>query len=173
VPDDISAQGGRGAAPNDDVIVNGDMLGPEGLALLGALVGVVLEADGRGSVEGTGAQVAAGALVMVPVGWDYRAALWAGRGRGSGSGGFTSGGRITGLHAFGGRRVHASLSRWRGGEGLGGRAEVQCGAVRCSAVQCRCKSRRQQAVDAVERGKRSDINKKGDPVQSDPPANPD
>jgi len=44
VPDNIGTNARRGAT-DDDVIVDGHMLGPQGLALLGALVGVVLEGD--------------------------------------------------------------------------------------------------------------------------------
>jgi hypothetical protein len=46
VPHHIGSQAGRGPA-DDDVIVNGHALGPQHPALVGALVGVVLERDGR------------------------------------------------------------------------------------------------------------------------------
>lgn len=76
------------------MLVNGDVLGPEGLALLGALVGVVLEADAVARLDGEAAQAALVGLVALPEGRDYGAALrWAGRGEG------VSGGCITGLHA--------------------------------------------------------------------------
>lgn len=50
VPDDVRPESRRRA--DNDIIVNGYMFCPQGLALLGPLVGVVLEADGRVVVGG-------------------------------------------------------------------------------------------------------------------------
>lgn len=114
VPDNVSPQTGRRAA-DDDVIINGYTLCPQDLALLGALEGVVLEADGGRlrEVDRVGAQTAGVALVPLPVGRDDAAALW------PSSGGFWT---ITGrrwakvVDGFRARRLHPfTVAGWAGG----------------------------------------------------------
>jgi hypothetical protein len=72
VPDDIGPDARCGPA-DDDVIVYGDALCPQRLAVVGAVLGVVLEPDGRGTgvVCRAGAAVAGTALVLLPVRWDH------------------------------------------------------------------------------------------------------
>lgn len=114
VPDNVSPQAGRGPA-DDDVIVDGYTFGPEDLAVLRALVGVVLEPNGRGAavVGRVGTQTAGVALVPLPVGRDDAAALW------TSGGGFcpiTSrrGGWV--VDSFKARRLHPfTVAGWAGG----------------------------------------------------------
>lgn len=114
VPDNVSPQAGRRAA-DDDVIVNGYTFGPQDLAVVGALAGVVLEPNGRRAavVGRVGAQTAGVALVPLPVGRDDAAALWT-----SGGGFCPITGRRGGwaVDSFNARRLHPfTVAGWAGG----------------------------------------------------------
>ncbi len=77
VPDYIGAQA-RSRAADDNVIINSDGLCPQDLTLLGTLIGVVLETNGRGSavVARVGAEAAHIATVPAPIGRNQAVAFW-------------------------------------------------------------------------------------------------
>ena len=116
VPDNVCSEPGRASA-DDDVIVNRDAFGPEHLALIGTLVCVVFQANGRGMAIGRiGAQVAVALVLLLPVrGRNY---ICAGAVLGSSSGfcPIVAGWRRGRGSRFKARRLHSStVAGWAGG----------------------------------------------------------
>lgn len=76
VPDDVSSNAWSISA-NNNVIINSDMSCPQSLALIGSLLGVILQCDGwrPSDVQGCIAQARIVSLMPLPVEWNHNVAI--------------------------------------------------------------------------------------------------